>query len=92
MAGRNLKSKQKNGANSKFIKIIMNIYIHYYIANCMAQNSPLRDLIEVVRESFDLRYINSTTKFGEKNPTKNLISFFSRLFPKECFKNYFQLI
>ena len=83
MAGRNLKSKQKNGANSKFIKIIMNMYIHYYIANCMAQNIPLGDLIEVVRESFDLRYIKSTTKFGEKNPTKNLISFFPGYFRKK---------
>ena len=33
MAGQNLKSKQKNGANSKFIKIIMNMYIHEYTEN-----------------------------------------------------------
>ena len=33
MAGRNLKNKQKNGANSKFIKIIMNMYIHEYTEN-----------------------------------------------------------
>ena len=51
MAGRNLKSKQKHGANSKLMKIIMNMYIHEYTANRMAQKSPLGNHIEVVRES-----------------------------------------
>ena len=36
----------------------------------MAPESLLGNHIEVVRE-FDLRYINSATKFGEKNPTEN---------------------
>ena len=56
---------------SKFIKIIINMYIHKCTANWMAQKSPLRNHIEVVRESSVLRYIKTATKFGYKNPTEN---------------------
>ena len=61
MAGRNLKGKQKNGANSKFIDIITNMY---------GTEVPFVKSYGSVEE-LDLRYINSETTFGEKNPTAN---------------------
>ena len=36
----------------------------------MTRKDPSGNHIEFVRE-FDLRYINSATKFGEKNPNEN---------------------
>ena len=70
--------KQKNGINSKFINVKMNIYIYIYIYIYTLVPSKLNGTKETFGKShrncereFYLRYIISVTKFGEKNSTEN---------------------
>ena len=42
-----------------------------YTENWMTKKSSLENEIKVVWESLVLRYVNSATKFAEKNPTEN---------------------
>ena len=57
----------------------------------MAQERPLVNHIEVCSKEFDLRYINSGTKFGEKNPPENgkflSVIFLCYLLRNKFFKN-----